>query len=232
MNCPECGRKLTPFKKTCPSCGFPLKHSRHFFLFVSVAFIFLLAASVLNYSDAKPVIDAINSIGTVTLESESTINSAQSMYDHLNPLQKLFVFNRSVLSSARKEFDFLPVDLTTENARSYFDFNVIFSDLIDKDNSIYLLGIFQHSASANMEVVCTPKKDCYYENVSVTLHYDLGSIYKWTAPDITVHLDSTGKGSHTEKITYRDMLSPSLPDSTSKFTITNASGKIYKQKPQ
>lgn len=230
MKCPECGHKIAPFKKTCPTCGFPLNNFSKFFPLVSLVFVFLIMASALNYSDAKPVIDAIDSIGIVTLESENTINAAQNMYDHLNPLQKLFVFNHSTLSSAKEEFDSLPVVLTPANARSYFDFNVIFSNLVDKDNSIYLLGIFQHSASANMEVVCSPKKDCYYENVSITLRYDLGSIYKWTAPDITIHLDSMGKGSHTEKITYHDMLSPSLPDSTSKFIITNASGKIYKQK--
>lgn len=239
MNCPECGQKIPSHVKSCPNCGYPINTSDSLkklkkpkAIIIGIVLIIVVIFLALSYHDAKPTIDAINAIGRVTLESESKIQTAQSKYDHLNSVQKLFVSNKKTLEDAKETFASLPIELTPENARQYFDFNVIFTDLIDKDLSVYMLGMFYHSASANMEVVCTPKTDKYFENASVTLNYNFSSVYSWTAPKITITLDSSGKGSRTEKITYSGMLSPSLPSSTSAYTIVSASGNLYSKKPE
>ena len=51
---------------------------------------------------ANPVIEQINAIGTVTLESKTAIETARSAYDALTADQKVLVTNHSVLSAAEK----------------------------------------------------------------------------------------------------------------------------------
>lgn len=237
MKCPECGGKIRAGEKSCPACGCPIKaneKSRDKTVIIVVAVLAILAIGVigLNYQDAKPVVEAINAIGTVTLESEGKIQEAQNKYNHLNAVQKIFVTNKDRLEKAREEFDALPIEVTPENVREYFDFNQIFTDLNDNDLSIYSLAIFAHSASANMEVICVPKQDKYYDGVRIVLKYDPGSVYQWSAPNIEITVGSDGKGSRTEKISYYGMLRPSLPSSTCKYVVVSASGNIYNKKPE
>ena len=237
MKCPECKEKIPFGAGVCPVCGYPLKehkkvsHSRILVIPLVALFILLLVGG-LNYSDTRPTVEAINAIGIVTLESEDAIHSAQEKYDHLNLLQRLFVTNYKVLQKATDDFNALPIELTPENVRQYFDFNVIFKDFNDQDLSVYSLALFYHSASANMEVNCIPKKDKYYEDVRIVLDYDLGSVYTWISPAVEISVGTDGKGSRTEKITYGGMLRPSLPNSNCKFVIKKASGNIYNAKPE
>lgn len=240
MKCPECGTKVALDDKICSSCGYPLQGNQKYKerkikigLAATVAVALLLAGiAVLTYQDAKPVTESIDAIGVVTLESEEKIQVAQSKLDHLNAVQKLFVTNKGVLEKARKTFEALPIELTPENARQYFDFNSIFTGLDDNDISVYSVGFFYHAATANMEVVCIPKQDKYYDGVRIVLEYDLGTAYNWTAPRIEITVGADGKGSRTEKIKYSGMIRPSLPGSNTKFMIVRASGNIYNRKPE
>lgn len=236
MKCPECGGKIHAGEKSCPACGYPIQRKstgkNKAIIVVAVLIVLVIGAIGLNYQDAKPVIDAIDEIGVVTLESEEKIQTAQNKYDHLNAVQKLFVTNKSRLEKAKEEFDALPIEVTTENVRQYFDFNQIFTDLNDQDLSIYSLAIFAHSASANMEVTCVPKQDKYYDGVRIVLKYDLGSVYQWSAPNVEITVGADGKGNRTEKISYYGMLRPSLPSSNCKFVVVSASGNIYNKKPE
>lgn len=236
MKCPECGGKIHVGEKSCPTCGYPLQSKgtskNKVVVIVAVLIVLVIGVIGLNYQDAKPVVEAINGIGVVTLESEEKIQTAQNRYDHLNSFQKILVTNKGRLEKAKEEFDALPIEVTPENVRKYFEFNQIFTDLNDKDLSIYSLAIFAHSASANMEVTCVPKEDKYYDGVRIVLKYDLGSVYQWSAPNVEITVGADGKGSRTENISYYGMLSPSLPSSNCKFVIVSASGNIYNKKPE
>lgn len=56
-------------------------------------------------SQAQPVIQAINAIGTVTLESEDAIKEARELYDNLSETAKAYVTNFSVLQEAESELE-------------------------------------------------------------------------------------------------------------------------------
>lgn len=82
----------------------------------------------------------IDSIGTVSIESESLINEAQESYDYLTERQKEQVNNYQILVSAKKELDgFKYIDLAeriyNKIQESEFDFETkieFFSELITK----------------------------------------------------------------------------------------------------
>ncbi len=59
---------------------------------------------------ADAVIAKINAIGTVTLNSESAINSARSAYDNLTSAQKSFVTNYNTLTSAESKLSTLKAE--------------------------------------------------------------------------------------------------------------------------
>ncbi|MGN0352792.1 MAG: peptidoglycan binding domain-containing protein [Roseburia sp.] len=58
------------------------------------------AAAEQAKNEAQPVIQAINNIGTVTLESETAITNARNLYDKLSDAAKTYVTNYSVLTDA------------------------------------------------------------------------------------------------------------------------------------
>lgn len=64
----------------------------------------LVQAQQGDQAAAQAVIDKINAIGTVTLESESAIAQAREAYDKLTPAQKALVTNYAVLTNAETTF--------------------------------------------------------------------------------------------------------------------------------
>ena len=68
------------------------------------------AAAQAASAEAQPVVEAINAIGTVTLDSESTITSVRSQYNALSDAAKAYVTNYSVLTDAESELQSLKED--------------------------------------------------------------------------------------------------------------------------
>ena len=68
------------------------------------------AAAQAASAEAQPVVDAINAIGTVTLDSESTITSVRNQYNALSDAAKAYVTNYSVLTDAESTLQSLKED--------------------------------------------------------------------------------------------------------------------------
>ena len=76
-------------------------------------------------------INAINAIGTVTLDSENLIVSAETIYDSLTDAQKALITNYSTLTNARAKYDSLvKVDTATKamtNSNSLTEYEAAYS---------------------------------------------------------------------------------------------------------
>ncbi|MCD7982233.1 MAG: L,D-transpeptidase family protein [Clostridiales bacterium] len=72
------------------------------------------SSSSSDTSAANAVVDAINAIGTVTLDSGSAISNARSLYDALSDSNKSLVTNYSTLTEAEASYAALTADQTAQ----------------------------------------------------------------------------------------------------------------------
>lgn len=243
INCPECSKEISDTVKTCPNCGFSIKKQKNkkskkkaLIITTSIIGIFIIAFVIvgfITYDSVKPTIEAISNIGTVTNHSVTKIERAQNLYDNLSPIQKIFVYNSFSLNKAQKELESMPIDLTTENIEDYLGFNVVFSDL---KNST---GLFTKTATANMDITCTPLKNMYFEDVSITFEFSFLSGYSddfiayigWEIPEQTIKISTDGKGNKTTQISYEDMIYTARIPNEKCCKIKSVTGSVYKSKP-
>ena len=156
-----------------------------------VALVMLL--SLFGCGKSEEVLDLeekINSIGEVTTDKATLINSALRAYAALDERKQEQVENYAVLLQAKETLYKLieeakkKITLTKDNFEDYF-----FIDYKELD-----VGKGRYGYVADVEVSCSPKSDFILDNVTVTLElnsYKMG----WQTEPITVNLNipsSTG----------------------------------------
>lgn len=97
--CAKCGCTLVPTKQ-------PGKKRSAFLIVPAVVLVLGILSFLLLYkSPAERTMEAIDAIGTVTMDSEEAILLAEEKLEELDPKQREKVTNQDVLRDARKEFN-------------------------------------------------------------------------------------------------------------------------------
>lgn len=241
INCPECNKEISDLVNKCPNCGYPIKKKRKkkskksLVIILSLIGVLITTITVfgfLTFDNVKPTIEKINSIGTVTSNSEYKIKSAQNSYDSLSFIEKIFVFNKATLDKAINDLSKLPVNLTTENIEDYINISTRFSNL--EDNSISVYGNTLGLGNADMEIECNSLKDMYFEDVTITIKtkFDNLSDMGWESKTISIKISENGTGIVNNKIMYDSLFRPSLPSTNDCYEIISVTGNAYKEKPK
>ncbi|MBR2867724.1 MAG: hypothetical protein IKB88_01500 [Clostridia bacterium] len=155
------------------------------------------------YDKIMNVYTLIESIGTVTKESEDAILAAEKAYQALTIEERVAITNVSVLTAARSNFDAIPtvITLTPENFKNYFTFEDSLSSTRSKADGYYqikVLGNIYAKQTTTLEAL---------DNVNVTVrvyysvsHYKNSSSKEKFNRDYTMDLTisisaTTGSGS-------------------------------------
>ena len=97
--CAKCGLALVPVKQ-------PGRKRSAFFLVTAVVVVLGILSFLLLYpSPSERTMEAIDAIGTVTMDSEEAILLAEEKLEALDPKQRDKVTNQDVLRDARKEYN-------------------------------------------------------------------------------------------------------------------------------
>lgn len=116
------------------------------------------------------------------------------------------------------------VELTLDNYDQYLESSVTITDYVPGKPITFNLWLNNHSSStANAEVICKPKGNYTFEDVSITF---ITGKYDWLAI-IEVELDKNGEGESKEKIVSAShQLSPPLEPSPDDIYPSVISGTV------
>ena len=176
---------------------------------------------------ADPVIEKINAIGTVTLETKTTIEAARAAYNALTADQKALVRNYDVLTAAEVKLAELKQAASENPDKPQTKVEITEGGITTVPESLKQAGLDtpEEVKQEMMEAIIEKNKETDQKNVA---HYDVALMYSedggktWIKADET-HFPANGK--ITVTIPY-----PAGTDSTYDFTVvhmftSNAFGK-------
>jgi hypothetical protein len=193
--------------------------------------------SAYNQFMANKVIDLIEQISSVTLDSGEQIVQAETEYYELSNDQKALVANYEKLTNIRHEYDTLPIALTTENIEDYIKFDFSF-DNYDVDISTKFMLVY-YEGSADLITQTTAIQDNKFENLVVTLKFNIENTVSegelndfWQAPIVKVVIPENGSTTEATGITYESIFVPTgmprLSDIIG-YSVMSVSGSAYKK---
>lgn len=152
INCPECGKEISDTVKNCIHCGYPIKKTKKelpikkigivtvISLVAVIGIVILFLSNRLNdeeKADVEQVVNAIENIGEVQVNSNSKIVEAEKLYNALSNKCQRHVENREELTDARETYNNLRAEETMELINQIGTVTLDNQDIVDKAKQSY-----------------------------------------------------------------------------------------------
>lgn len=152
IKCPECGQEISDTVKNCIHCGYPIKKTKKEFpirkigivavisLAAVMGIIILFLSNRLNdeeKADVEQVVNTIENIGEVQINSDSKIVEAEKLYNALSKKCQRHVENREKLTDARETYNNLRAEETMGLINEIGTVTLNNQDVVDKAKESY-----------------------------------------------------------------------------------------------
>jgi len=181
------------------------------------------------YVKANDVTGAIDTLlktqdGEISMED---IHKAETMYDELPIISKLFVKNLEDLEEAKSKLSQKPVDLTTDNIREYLDFEVTVSDYTSGLNTF--LETPTYEGRATVTIMARSLQGVTFDEVEITVEPQIMSSNSsdcWSDLSQTITIPPDGSASVSAHVSYFSPDTPAVEPSfpVADMKITKVSG--------